>query len=159
MTDTPARPDAGTQVPTLEERLNRHVAGMAMHGDNLSPVVRMLMLDIAEAADALEDMAQQIYDSISKSEAMDLLTAERARLEAENAVARECYAQVRDKAARLEAENARLRAAITDALTSDRRTGDAFLRRALTSAGEGERCICGRGCAPGECAGEEPSDG
>jgi hypothetical protein len=123
MTDTPARPDAGT-TPTLVERLR------AFHSE-WKPKYHM--------------DARPFWLLPHEADALARLTAERERLEAENAVARECYAQVREKAARLEAEVARLRELLRDAASYTRHPDydwdSGFTRdvdRALTSAGEGE---------------------
>jgi hypothetical protein len=118
MTDTPARPDAGTK-PTLELETCGWCKGPISrnpHPDAGKPATLLTVGAMFECIPCLTRNRHGWHQRATTAEAdLRRLTAERERLEA---------------------EVARLRAAINDALTSDRRTGDAFLRRALTSAGE-----------------------
>jgi hypothetical protein len=143
--DTPARPDAGTTLEPLSWTDARKLVLDSIHratgyeaeqreADTLGAYITDLSKQAAERERLeaqVEEMAEQLYDSISKSEARDMVE----RLEAEREVLATEATRLAVRTGHLEAEVARMRAALGRCRDKPSAVDD-IVRRALTSAGE-----------------------
>jgi cell division protein FtsB len=136
MRDTPARPDAGTTLEPLSWTDARKLVLDSIHraagheaeqreADALGAYIADLSKQAAERERLeaqVEEMAEQMYDSIPKWEARNMVE----RLEAENARLRAALEDLAQPCTRADYTVAKLDAVVME-----------IARRALTSAGEG----------------------